>query len=96
MRPGVVVDHMVSLDPLAPPRAHAEVVNCIVRAVVDEVADAEAHEERIDEDSWHPHLYDFSQPEVADQWGTANQMDEFVARKSFNEPDRGLFTAPPV
>jgi len=43
----------------------------------------------------HP-LYDFSQPEVADQWGTANQINEFVARKSFNEPDPGLFTAPPV
>ena len=44
--------------------------------------------ERIDEDTWHPHLYDFSQPKVADQWGTANQMNEFVAAKSFNEPDR--------
>ena len=52
--------------------------------------------EQVDEDSWHPHLYDFTQPEVADQWGTANQMNEFVARKSFNDPDRGLFVAPPV
>ena len=52
--------------------------------------------EQVDEDTWHPHLYDFSQPEVADQWGTANQMNEFVAHKSFNDPDRGLFTAPPV
>ena len=52
--------------------------------------------EQIDEDTWHPHLYDFTQPEVADQWGTANQMNEFVAAKSFNDPDRGLFTAPPV
>jgi catechol 2,3-dioxygenase-like lactoylglutathione lyase family enzyme len=52
--------------------------------------------ERIDEDSWHPHLYDFSRPEVADQWGTANSMNEFVARKSFNDPDKGLFIAPPV
>jgi len=52
--------------------------------------------ERIDEDSWHPHRYDFSQPEVADQWGTANQMSEFVARKSFNDPDSGLYIAPPV
>jgi catechol 2,3-dioxygenase-like lactoylglutathione lyase family enzyme len=52
--------------------------------------------ERIDEDSWHPHLYDFSRPEVADQWGTANTMNEFVARKSFNDPDRGLFIAPPL
>jgi hypothetical protein len=41
-------------------------------------------------------MYDFSQPEVADQWGTANQMNEFVARKSFNDPDRGMFVAPPV
>ena len=52
--------------------------------------------ERIDEDAWHPHIYDFTQPEVADQWGTANQMNEFVAAKSFNDPDRGMFVAPPV
>jgi len=52
--------------------------------------------ERIDEDTWHPHLYDFSRPEVADQWGTANSMNEFVARKSFNDPDTGLFIAPPL
>ena len=52
--------------------------------------------ERVDEDTWHPHLYDFTQPEVADQWGTANPINEFVAAKSFNDPDRGLFTAPPV
>jgi catechol 2,3-dioxygenase-like lactoylglutathione lyase family enzyme len=50
----------------------------------------------IDEDSWHPHLYDFTQPEVADQWGTANAMNEFVARKSFNDVDAGLFIPPPV
>ena len=29
--------------------------------------------EQVDEDTWHPHLYDFTQPEVADQWGTANR-----------------------
>ncbi|HTX29390.1 MAG TPA: VOC family protein [Streptosporangiaceae bacterium] len=52
--------------------------------------------EQIDEDTWHPHIYDFSQPEVADQWGTANAMNEFVARKSFNDVDKGLFVAPPV
>ncbi|MEU7788019.1 VOC family protein [Amycolatopsis sp. NPDC049159] len=52
--------------------------------------------ELVDEDAWHPHLYDFSDPAVSDQWGTANAMDEFVARKSFNDPDRGLFLAPPV
>jgi catechol 2,3-dioxygenase-like lactoylglutathione lyase family enzyme len=52
--------------------------------------------EQVDEDAWHPHLYDFTRPEVADQWGTANAMNEFVARQSFNDPDRGLFAAPPV
>jgi catechol 2,3-dioxygenase-like lactoylglutathione lyase family enzyme len=52
--------------------------------------------ELIDEDTWHPHLYDFSRPEVSDQWGTANAMNEFVAKQSFNDPDKGLFVAPPV
>jgi catechol 2,3-dioxygenase-like lactoylglutathione lyase family enzyme len=52
--------------------------------------------EMIDEDTWHPHLYDFTKPEVSDQWGTANQMNEFVAQRSFNDVDRGLFVAPPV
>ena len=53
-------------------------------------------EESIDEDIWHPSKYDFTYPDVQDQWGTANQMDEFVAKKSFNDPDQGLFVAPPV
>jgi len=52
--------------------------------------------EQLDEDTWHPHLYDFSDPAVSDQWGTANPMSEFVARQSFNDPDRGAFVAPPV
>jgi catechol 2,3-dioxygenase-like lactoylglutathione lyase family enzyme len=52
--------------------------------------------EELDEDSWHPHLYDFSDPMVSDQWGTANPMTEFVAKQSFNDPDRGVFVAPPV
>ncbi|WP_159940948.1 MULTISPECIES: VOC family protein [unclassified Nocardiopsis] len=52
--------------------------------------------EMLDEDTWHPHMYDFSDPEVTDQWGTANPMDEFVARESFNDPDRGCFVAPPM
>ena len=51
--------------------------------------------EVIDEDTWHPHLYDFSDPEVTDQWGTANAMNEFVAKKSFNDPD-AVFVAPPL
>ena len=52
--------------------------------------------EILDEDTWHPHVYDFSKPEVSDQWGTANAMNEFVASRSFNDPDEGLFIAPPV
>jgi catechol 2,3-dioxygenase-like lactoylglutathione lyase family enzyme len=52
--------------------------------------------EQLDEDTWHPHLYDFTDPMVSDQWGTANPMNEFVARQSFNDPDRGVFVAPPV
>ncbi len=52
--------------------------------------------EELDEDTWHPHIYDFSDPEVTDQWGTANPMSEFVAKQSFNDPDRGVFVAPPV
>lgn len=52
--------------------------------------------EEIDEDAWHPHLYDFTAPEVSDQWGTANTMNEFVATRSFNDPDEGLFVAPPL
>ncbi|NDZ92993.1 oxidoreductase [Streptomyces sp. SID6673] len=52
--------------------------------------------EVLDEDTWHPHLLDFTRPEVADQWGTANAMNEFVASRSFNDPDKGLFVAPPV
>ena len=52
--------------------------------------------EKLDEDSWHPHVYDFTQPEVSDQWGTANPMNELVARESFNDVDRGVFVAPPV
>ncbi|GAB6919746.1 VOC family protein [Rhodococcus erythropolis] len=52
--------------------------------------------EVLDEDTWHPHLLDFSAPEVSDQWGTANAMNEFVASKSFNDPDKGLFVAPPA
>jgi catechol 2,3-dioxygenase-like lactoylglutathione lyase family enzyme len=52
--------------------------------------------ELLDEDTWHPHLLDFTQPEVADQWGTANPMSELVAAQSFNDPDPGVFIAPPA
>jgi catechol 2,3-dioxygenase-like lactoylglutathione lyase family enzyme len=52
--------------------------------------------EEVDEDTWEPHLYDFTKPELTDQWGTANPMSEQVAKESFNEPDTGLYVAPPV
>jgi catechol 2,3-dioxygenase-like lactoylglutathione lyase family enzyme len=52
--------------------------------------------EELDEDTWHPHIYDFSEPEVTDQWGTANPMNELVAKQSFNDPDKGVFVAPPI
>ena len=38
----------------------------------------------------------FPGAEVSDPWGSANAMNEFVAKKSFNDPDKGLFVAPPV
>jgi hypothetical protein len=50
----------------------------------------------LDEDTWHPHLYDMHDDMVQDQWGTANPMNELVARESFNDVDPGLFQAPPV
>jgi catechol 2,3-dioxygenase-like lactoylglutathione lyase family enzyme len=52
--------------------------------------------EELDEDAWHPHIYDFRDPLVQDQWGTANPMNETVAQESFNDPDPGLFTSPPI
>ena len=52
--------------------------------------------EQIEEDTWHPHMDHFTRAEVADQWGTANQMSEFVAARSFNDPDKGLLVPPPV
>src|SRR5215469_6566109 len=50
----------------------------------------------LDEDSWHPHIYDMRDPMVQDQWGTANPMNELVAKESFNDVDPGLFVAPPL
>lgn len=52
--------------------------------------------EILDEDTWHPHIYDLRDPANADQWGTANEMDEFIAAKSHNDVDPGLFVAPPM
>jgi catechol 2,3-dioxygenase-like lactoylglutathione lyase family enzyme len=52
--------------------------------------------QELDEDSWHPHLYDMRDETVQDQWGTANPMNELVAKESFNDVDPGLFQAPPL
>jgi len=52
--------------------------------------------QELDEDAWHPHIYDMHDPLVQDQWGTAQPMSELIARESFNDPDPGLFTAPPA
>jgi catechol 2,3-dioxygenase-like lactoylglutathione lyase family enzyme len=50
----------------------------------------------LDEDSWHPHVYDTEDPLTQDQWGTADPMSELIAKESFNDVDPGLFQAPPV
>jgi catechol 2,3-dioxygenase-like lactoylglutathione lyase family enzyme len=52
--------------------------------------------EQLDEDAWHPSLYDVTDLEVQDQWGTANPFDELVGTASFNDPDPGVYVAPPV
>ncbi|PWU55491.1 oxidoreductase [Micromonospora globispora] len=52
--------------------------------------------ETVDEDRWHPHVYDVYEPETSDVWGTANPMDDFITQKMFNDPDKGLFVPPPV
>ncbi len=50
----------------------------------------------LDEDSWHPHIYDVTDPDTQDVWGTSNPMSEMVARESFNDPDDGVYVPPPV
>ncbi|WP_353509345.1 VOC family protein [Intrasporangium sp.] len=52
--------------------------------------------ETVDWDEHHPSVYDVTKPEFIDQWGTANQMNEFVAHQMHNDPDRGVFVAPPM
>lgn len=51
--------------------------------------------EEIDEDAWHPHNYDFSDAGVQDQWGTANSIEDMMARSPQDSPDP-VFVAPPV
>ena len=41
-------------------------------------------------------VYDIADPMTQDQWGTADPMSELIARESFNDPDKGVFVAPPV
>jgi catechol 2,3-dioxygenase-like lactoylglutathione lyase family enzyme len=45
--------------------------------------------EELDEDTWHPHVYDMHDPMVQDQWGTANPMSELVAKTARSTPRRG-------
>jgi len=52
--------------------------------------------EKIETDEWHPAVYDIADPMTQDVWGTADPMSEIIARDSFNDPDRGVFVAPPV
>lgn len=49
----------------------------------------------VDEDRWHPQVYDLEDPETSDQWGTA-ERDEQLAKESENDPDPGVFVAPPL
>lgn len=50
----------------------------------------------VDDDTWEPHRMDISHLSTQDQWGTAQEMTELMARESFNDIDKGLFVAPPV
>ena len=52
--------------------------------------------ERLETDQWHPTVYDIADPMTQDQWGTSDPMSELIAKDSFNDPDRGVFVAPPV
>ncbi|MFF7986866.1 VOC family protein [Streptomyces sp. NPDC007901] len=53
--------------------------------------------EEVDWDKWHPSVYDITtNADYSDQWGTANPMNEFVSKQQFNDPDRGVFVAPPL
>ena len=50
----------------------------------------------LDEDAWHPHVYDFNDPEVQDQWGTSGPTEDIVANGHATGPDPGVFQAPPI
>lgn len=50
----------------------------------------------LDEDTWHPSIFNVEEPETSDQWGTGGDMNEFITREMFNDPDKGLYVAPPL
>jgi catechol 2,3-dioxygenase-like lactoylglutathione lyase family enzyme len=50
----------------------------------------------LDDETWQPHRMDITHLSTQDQWGTAQEMSELVARESFNDIDKGLFVAPPL
>lgn len=52
--------------------------------------------ELIDEDSWHPSVFDATDPKIYDQWGTAGPAYEVIYEQMMNEKDEGLYVAPPV
>lgn len=51
--------------------------------------------QQVDDATWEPQTFDVTQPGVADQWGIAGSP-EFLVKEHDNEPDRGIFIAPPV
>lgn len=50
----------------------------------------------IDEDKWHPTVYDATDPMTQDQWGTAEPFDELIHAAMANDVDKGVFVAPPM
>ncbi|MFI5718964.1 VOC family protein [Nocardia sp. NPDC051750] len=50
----------------------------------------------IDEDTWHPSIFDVTEPETSDVWGIAETADEWISKQMFNDPDKGVFVAPPM
>lgn len=50
----------------------------------------------VDDDKWQANRHDISHLSTQDQWGTAAEMSELIARESFNDIDKGLFVAPPA
>jgi catechol 2,3-dioxygenase-like lactoylglutathione lyase family enzyme len=51
--------------------------------------------EQLDEDTWHPTVHDLTDPMVQDQWGTANSVQDMMAKSPLDTADP-VFVAPPV